>query len=134
MTMFCWCWATPQRIGHGQWSRIYVYGPYALAYWPLEASDRNRIDDSTCLPQNRHPQSARVLDSSYLRALRRHSIRSGSGDHRDCVCTSARNSTSGLCYLGLFSSHQKPKTFQDSSSHRILRHMHGALNINKNKN
>jgi len=34
----------------------------------------------------------------------------------------------------LFSSPQKPKTFQDSSSHRILRHMHGTLNIDKNKN
>jgi len=34
----------------------------------------------------------------------------------------------------LFSSLQKQKTFQDSSSHRILRHMHGALNIYENKN
>jgi hypothetical protein len=34
----------------------------------------------------------------------------------------------------LFSSFQKPKTFQDSSSHRILWHMYEALNIIKNKN
>jgi len=34
----------------------------------------------------------------------------------------------------LFSSPQKTKTFQDSPSHRILRHMHGALNIDENKN
>jgi len=33
----------------------------------------------------------------------------------------------------LFSS-SKPKTFQDSSSHQILRHMHRALNIDENKN
>jgi len=33
----------------------------------------------------------------------------------------------------LFSSPQTPKTFQDSMSHRILRHMHGALNIDKTK-
>jgi hypothetical protein len=26
------------------------------------------------------------------------------------------------------------KKFQDSPSHRILRHMHGALNIDENKN
>jgi len=26
------------------------------------------------------------------------------------------------------------KNFQDSPSHRILRHMHGALNIHENKN
>ena len=36
----------------------------------------------------------------------------------------------------LFSSHQNqnPKNFQDSPSHRILRHMYEALNIDKNKN
>jgi hypothetical protein len=34
----------------------------------------------------------------------------------------------------LYSSHQKPKSFQDSPSHRILRHMHEALNIDENKN
>jgi len=28
----------------------------------------------------------------------------------------------------------KQKTFQDSSSHRILRHMYEALNIDENKN
>ena len=27
-----------------------------------------------------------------------------------------------------------PKIFQDSPSHRILRHMHEALNIDENKN
>ena len=27
-----------------------------------------------------------------------------------------------------------PKKFQDSMSHRILQHMHGALNIHENKN
>jgi len=32
----------------------------------------------------------------------------------------------------LFSSLRNPKNFQDSPSHRILRHMHEALNINKN--
>jgi len=34
----------------------------------------------------------------------------------------------------LFSSPRNSKTFQDSLSHRILRHMHEALNINKIKN
>ena len=34
----------------------------------------------------------------------------------------------------LFSSPQNPKTFQDSPSHRILRHVHEALNIDENKN
>jgi len=34
-------------------------------------------------------------------------------------------------YQALFSSYQKPKSFQDFSSHRILRHMHEALNIDK---
>jgi len=34
----------------------------------------------------------------------------------------------------LFRSLQKPKNFQDSSSHRILRRMHEVLNINDNKN
>ena len=29
---------------------------------------------------------------------------------------------------------QNPKTFQDSPSYQILRHMHEALNIDKNKN
>jgi len=32
----------------------------------------------------------------------------------------------------LFSSHQNPKSFQDSPSHRILRYMHESLNIDKN--
>jgi hypothetical protein len=39
--------------------------------------------------------------------------------------------------LGLFHfgrSPQKPKSFQDSLSHQILRHMHEALNIDENKN
>jgi len=34
----------------------------------------------------------------------------------------------------LFSSPQKLKTFQDSPSHRMLRHMHGTLNIVENEN
>jgi len=34
----------------------------------------------------------------------------------------------------LFSSSRNPKSFQDSLSHRILRHIHEALNINENKN
>jgi len=34
----------------------------------------------------------------------------------------------------LFSSPQKPKSFQDSPSHRIFRHMHETLNIDENKN
>jgi len=29
---------------------------------------------------------------------------------------------------------RKPKSFQNSLSHRILRHMHEALNIDENKN
>jgi len=33
----------------------------------------------------------------------------------------------------LFSSPKKPKNFQNSTSHRILRHMHRALNIDENK-
>ena len=33
----------------------------------------------------------------------------------------------------LFSSTQKPIFFQDFLSHQILRHIHGALNIDKNK-
>ena len=32
------------------------------------------------------------------------------------------------------SSPQKAKSFQDSPSHRILRHMHEALNIDESKN
>ena len=36
-------------------------------------------------------------------------------------------------YWGLFSSPRNPKSFQDSLSYRILRDMHKALNINKNK-
>ena len=35
---------------------------------------------------------------------------------------------------GLVYSQQKPKNFQDSSSHRIFRRMHGVLIIDKNKN
>ena len=34
----------------------------------------------------------------------------------------------------LFSSPRNTKSFQDSPSHRILRHMHEALNIDENKN
>jgi hypothetical protein len=34
----------------------------------------------------------------------------------------------------LFTSPRNPKSFQDSPSHRILRHMHEALNIDENKN
>jgi len=34
-------------------------------------------------------------------------------------------------WKALFSSPQKTKTFQDFSSHRILQHIHGALNIDK---
>jgi len=36
--------------------------------------------------------------------------------------------------LPLFSSPQKSKTFQDSPLHRILGHMHNALDIDENKN
>jgi len=36
--------------------------------------------------------------------------------------------------LALFSSPWKPKSFQDSPSHRILWHMHETLNIDENKN
>jgi len=34
----------------------------------------------------------------------------------------------------LFTFTEKSKIFQDSSSHRIFRRMHGVLNIDKNKN
>ena len=34
----------------------------------------------------------------------------------------------------LFSFHRNPKSFQDSLPHRILWHMHEALNIDENKN
>jgi len=36
------------------------------------------------------------------------------------------------CAMALFSSPQKPKTFQNYPSYRILRRMYGALNIDKN--
>jgi len=36
--------------------------------------------------------------------------------------------------LGQFSFHRNLKSFQDFSSHRILRYMHEALNIDENKN
>ena len=36
--------------------------------------------------------------------------------------------------LGLFRSHIKSKNFQDSSSHQISWHMHGALNVGKKNN
>jgi len=36
--------------------------------------------------------------------------------------------------MALFSSPWKPKSFQDSLSHRILWHMHETLNIGENKN
>ena len=39
-----------------------------------------------------------------------------------------------LWNLALFSSPKKAKSFQDFSSHRILRHMHEALNIDESKN
>jgi hypothetical protein len=34
----------------------------------------------------------------------------------------------------LFSSPQKQKKIQYSPSHQLLRHIHGALNVDKNKN
>ena len=42
--------------------------------------------------------------------------------------------TSEKLSRALFSSPQKAKSFQDSPSHRILRDMHEALNINESKN
>jgi len=36
--------------------------------------------------------------------------------------------------ISLFRYTQKPKTLQDSPSHRILRHMHEVLNIDKKNN
>jgi len=36
--------------------------------------------------------------------------------------------------MALFSSPQKAKSFQDSPSHRILWHIHEALNIDESKN
>jgi hypothetical protein len=55
------------------------------------------------------------------------------------------NSVSGLLLVyasfrlaliskALFRSHPKTKKFQDSLSHQILRHMHGALNVGKKNN
>ena len=38
------------------------------------------------------------------------------------------------CSKALFSSPKNLKNFQDFPSHRILRHMHGALNTDENKN
>jgi hypothetical protein len=43
-------------------------------------------------------------------------------------------STSPRFSKALFTSNPKHKIFQDSSSHRIFRHMHGVLNIDENKN
>jgi hypothetical protein len=47
-----------------------------------------------------------------------------------------RNSTNQHKEIGadFNASLQKPKSFQDFPSHRILRHMHGVLNIDENKN
>jgi len=39
-----------------------------------------------------------------------------------------------LISMALFRYTQKPKTLQDSPSHRILRHMHEVLNIDKKNN
>jgi len=49
---------------------------------------------------------------------------SNAGDHM-CVFVQTTRTTA------LFSSPQNLKTFQDSPSHRILQHMHEALNIVK---
>jgi len=42
--------------------------------------------------------------------------------------------TDGASLSMLFRSHQNLKSFQDFPSHRILRYMHEALNIDENKN
>ena len=46
--------------------------------------------------------------------------------------------TVSQCHIAVHRRHLRPclvrKIFQDSPSHRILRHMHGALNIYENKN
>jgi len=44
------------------------------------------------------------------------------------------SSSEAKFFLALFSSPRNPKSFQNSLSHRILRHMHEALNIDENKN
>jgi len=49
------------------------------------------------------------------------------------ILSTTRKSALSCPSGALFSSLQKQKTFQDSLSHRILWHMHGALNIDKNK-
>ena len=41
---------------------------------------------------------------------------------------------SGVCTKALFSSQKILQSFSDSPSHRIFRHMHEVLNIDKNKN
>jgi hypothetical protein len=50
--------------------------------------------------------------------------------------TAAFNNSSFSIFMSkaLFISNKKPKIFQDSSSHRIFRRMHGVLKIDKNKN
>jgi len=48
--------------------------------------------------------------------------------------TGAPRETGRQSYKALFSSPQKAKSFQDSPSHRILRHMHESLNIDESKN
>ena len=39
-----------------------------------------------------------------------------------------------ILFLGLLVHPKKQKNFQDSPSHRILRHMHESLNIDERKN
>ena len=58
-------------------------------------------------------------------------------DNAQTHCITSRQTPA--CYdvianKSLFTSPRKIKTFQDFPSHRILWHMHGALNIDKNKN
>ena len=48
------------------------------------------------------------------------------------ICSRANSITKQT--EALFTSPQNPKTFQDSPSHRILGHMHEALDIDENKN
>jgi len=47
---------------------------------------------------------------------------------------SSRSAAAATMRLGYCLVHQKLKKFQDLSSHRILLHKHGALNIDKIEN
>jgi len=65
----------------------------------------------------------------------------GKAVHAACCCISAfsahvESELRSRCsaFFLLFRPCLVPKIFQDSPSHRILRHLHEALNIDENKN